>query len=252
MMTRTEILKRLGTEVTRVVGALAENSASSRAAALRPEDAYVVSFAVTAGQFGNLELAFVRDGAEALVRSLNAPPAPPTDEQVFTTLKEICTQAIAGIDHRDLGCTLQLVSAVVGSTPSVETDPDLAPLALEIVINGHERPLQVVLSGRIEPAADRDDTDGDRSRTLDVIMDIDLPIVVRFGRTELPLKTLTALGPGSVIDLGRSPDEPVDVLISNRVVARGEVVIVSGNYGVRVRDVVSPAERARSLEAELA
>jgi flagellar motor switch protein FliN/FliY len=55
-----------------------------------------------------------------------------------------------------------------------------------------------------------------------------------------------------VIDLGRSPDEPVDVLISNRVVARGEVVIVSGNYGVRVRDVVSPAERARSLEAELA
>jgi hypothetical protein len=42
------------------------------------------------------------------------------------------------------------------------------------------------------------------------------------------------------------------VLISNRVVARGEVVIVSGNYGVRVRDVVSPAERARSLEAELA
>ena len=83
-------------------------------------------------------------------------------------------------------------------------------------------------------------------------MDIDLPLVVRFGRTEMPLKTLTALGPGSVIDLGRSPDEPVDVLISNRVVARGEVVIVSGNYGVRVRDVVSPAERARSLEAELA
>jgi hypothetical protein len=61
-----------------------------------------------------------------------------------------------------------------------------------------------------------------------------------------------ALGPGSVIDLGRSPDEPVDVLISNRVVARGDVVIVSGNYGVRVRDVVSQTERARSLEAELA
>jgi flagellar motor switch protein FliN/FliY len=89
------------------------------------------------------------------------------------------------------------------------------------------------------------------SRTLDVILDIDLPLVVRFGRTELPLKALTALGPGSVIDLGRSPEEPVDILISDRVVARGEVVIVSGHYGVRVRDVVSPAERARSLEAEL-
>ena len=84
---------------------------------------------------------------------------------------------------------------------------------------------------------------------IDVILDIDLPLVVRFGRTELPLRTLTRLGPGSVIDLGRSPDDPVEVLVSNRVVARGEVVIVGGNYGVRILDVVSPKERMRSMEA---
>jgi flagellar motor switch protein FliN/FliY len=83
---------------------------------------------------------------------------------------------------------------------------------------------------------------------LDVILDIELPLVVRFGRTELPLKTLTRLGPGSVIDLARSPEEPVEVLVSNRVVARGEVVVVSGNYGVRILDVVSPTERIRSME----
>ena len=252
MMTRTDILKRLGIEVTRVVGALVENSASSRPAALRRDDAFVVSFEVTGGQLGNIDLAFVREGADALVRSLSTPPAPPTDEQVFATLKEICTQAVAAIDHRDLGCTVRLVTVDAGSTPPEDADPNLAPLALEIVINGHERPLQLVLSGRVEAASDGAAADGDRSRTLDVIMDIDLPLVVRFGRTELPLKALTALGPGSVIDLGRAPDEPVEVLIINRVVARGEVVIVSGNYGVRVRDVVSPAERARSLEAELA
>jgi flagellar motor switch protein FliN/FliY len=252
-MTRTEMFKRLGTELTRVVGAFAEKSASSRPGTLRREDAFVVSFAVTAGQHGDIELAFARDGAEALVRSLSTPAAPPTDEQVFAILKELCTQAIASIDHRDLGCTLQLVAAAVGSTPSAAPDAgDGAPLALEIVISGHERPLQVVLSGQVELATDRTEAEGDRSKTLDVIMDIDLPLVVRFGRTELPLKALTALGPGSVIDLGRSPDEPVEVLISNRVVARGEVVIVSGNYGVRVRDVVSPTERARSMEAELA
>jgi flagellar motor switch protein FliN/FliY len=252
MMTRSEILKRLGTELTRVVGALAENSASSRPGTLRREDAFVVFFAVAAGQHGDLEVAFVKDGAEAFVKSVNTPPAPPTDEQVLSTLKEICTQAIAAIDHRDLGCTIQLVTTEMGSTPSAEAESDGSPLALDIVINGHEQPLQVVMSCHVEPATDRADADSDRSKTLDVIMDIDLPLVVRFGRTELPLKALTALGPGSVIDLGRSPDEPVDVLISNRVVARGEVVIVSGNYGVRVRDVVSPAERARSLEAELA
>lgn len=84
---------------------------------------------------------------------------------------------------------------------------------------------------------------------LDVILDIELPLVVRFGRTELPLKILTRLGPGSVIDLARSPEEPVEVLVSNRVVARGEVVVVSGNYGVRILDVVSPTERIRSMEA---
>ena len=84
---------------------------------------------------------------------------------------------------------------------------------------------------------------------IDVILDIDLPLVVRFGRTELPLKALTRLGPGSVIDLGRSPDDPVEVLVSNRVVARGEVVIVSGSYGIRILDVVSQRERVRSMEA---
>ena len=88
----------------------------------------------------------------------------------------------------------------------------------------------------------------DASR-IDVILDIDLPVVVRFGRTDLPLRTLTRLGPGSVIDLGRSPDEPVEVMVSNRVVARGEVVIVGGNYGIRIIDVVSPSERMAWVEA---
>ena len=83
---------------------------------------------------------------------------------------------------------------------------------------------------------------------LDVILDIDLPLVVRFGRTELPLKALTQLGPGSVIDLARSPHEPVEVLVSNRVVARGEVVVVQGNYGIRILDVVSPGERMQGVE----
>ena len=64
----------------------------------------------------------------------------------------------------------------------------------------------------------------------------------------MPLRTVAGLGPGSVIDLGRAPDEPVEILVSNQVVARGEVVVVGGNYGVRITDVVSPAERVRSME----
>ena len=92
-------------------------------------------------------------------------------------------------------------------------------------------------------------TAGTVESRIEVILDIDLPVVVRFGRTELPLRALTRLGPGSVIDLGRSPDDPVEVMVSNHVVARGEVVIVGGNYGIRITDVVSPTERMRSMEA---
>jgi len=80
------------------------------------------------------------------------------------------------------------------------------------------------------------------------VLDIDLPLVVRFARTMLPIRTLAALGPGSVVDMERSPDEPVQILVGDRVIAHGEVVVVGGNYGVKITDVTSPTERVR-LEA---
>jgi flagellar motor switch protein FliN/FliY len=100
--------------------------------------------------------------------------------------------------------------------------------------------------GAVPAAAQEPGIDAGR---IDIILDIDLPVVVRFGRTEMPIRALARLGPGSVVDLGRSPDDPVEVLVSGRVVATGEVVIVSGNYGIRILDVVSPSERVRSMEA---
>ena len=70
--------------------------------------------------------------------------------------------------------------------------------------------------------------------------------MVRFGQTEMTLLELTRIAPGSVIDLARSPDDPVDVLVHGRLVARGEVVVVSGNYGVRITDVISAEDRLRT------
>jgi flagellar motor switch protein FliN/FliY len=84
---------------------------------------------------------------------------------------------------------------------------------------------------------------------IGVILDIDLPVVVRFGRTEMAIRSLARLGPGSVLDLGRSPDDPVEILVSGQVVATGEVVVVAGNYGVRILDVMSPSERVPLMEA---
>ena len=84
---------------------------------------------------------------------------------------------------------------------------------------------------------------------IEVILDIDLPVVVRFGRTEMPIRALSRLGPGSVLDLGRSPDDPIEILVSGKVVATGEVVVVAGNYGIRILDVVNPSERVPTVEA---
>lgn len=85
-------------------------------------------------------------------------------------------------------------------------------------------------------------------RNLDVVLDIELPITVRFGETQMTLESLARLGPGSMIDLERAPDDPVDLLVNGHLVARGQVVVVSGCYGVRINEVVSPADRLRSLQ----
>lgn len=83
---------------------------------------------------------------------------------------------------------------------------------------------------------------------LSALLDIDLPLVVRFARTEMSLRSLSQLGPGSMVDMGRSPDAPVQLLIGSQVVAEGEVVVVQGNYGVRITSLVSPADRLRAME----
>jgi flagellar motor switch protein FliN len=74
------------------------------------------------------------------------------------------------------------------------------------------------------------------------VLGVELPLVVRFGRTVMPLRAIADLAPGAVIDMGRSPEEPVDVLVGDRLIARGEVVVVGGNYGVRITALASGPE----------
>lgn len=245
MTTTREVITRFIAELARALGALLETAASTRAAQLLDTSGHLVTIVAVQGARGELTVFFPDGSVRELVDSLQ--PATPAEMiDVPTRLRGLCAQAAAIVDRRADGCTL-----AVSSVERVEQwTPDESPTVVDVVLSGREEPMQVAVSGQIVGSEMKATVA--RSQTLDVILDIDLPLVVRFGRTELPLRALTSLGPGSVIDLGRSPDEPVEVLISNRVVARGDVVIVGGNYGVRVRDVVSPAERARSLEAELA
>jgi len=84
-------------------------------------------------------------------------------------------------------------------------------------------------------------------RTLDLLLDVELSVSVSFGRTLLPLKEVLRLTTGSVVELNRSADEAVDIIVNNCVIARGDVVVVDGNYGVCIKEVVSRQDRMRSM-----
>jgi len=85
------------------------------------------------------------------------------------------------------------------------------------------------------------------SKTFDLLLDVEMPVSVSFGRAQVPLKDVLKLTTGSIVELNRSIVEPVEVIVNNCVIARGEVVVVEGNFGVRIQQVVSRQERLRTL-----
>ncbi len=86
------------------------------------------------------------------------------------------------------------------------------------------------------------------TKSLDLLLDVELPIGVSFGRAELPLKEVIKLTTGSIVELNRSVSEPVEIIVNNCVIARGQVVVVEGNFGVRIQQVISRQERLRTLK----
>lgn len=98
------------------------------------------------------------------------------------------------------------------------------------------------------PAAKSDPAAAEASRTFDLLLDVELPVRVSFGRAQVPLKEVLKLTTGSIVELNRSVSEPVEIIVNNCVVARGEVVVVEGNFGVRIQEVVSRQDRLRVLD----
>jgi flagellar motor switch protein FliN len=82
---------------------------------------------------------------------------------------------------------------------------------------------------------------------LDLLLDVELDATLRFGQREMLLREILDLRSGSVVELNRQLQEPAELLVGGRVIARGEVVIVDGNYGLRITDIIQPAKRLESL-----
>ena len=91
------------------------------------------------------------------------------------------------------------------------------------------------------------ETNGDTSRNVALFLDVELEATLRFGRRELKLAEILDMGPGDVVELDRQVTDPVDLIVGDKVVARGEVVLVNGNFGLRVTEVATPTKRLETV-----
>ncbi len=85
------------------------------------------------------------------------------------------------------------------------------------------------------------------SKNLDMLLDIPLQVTVELGRTNRSVKDILEMSSGSIIELDKLAGEPVDILVNSRLIAKGEVVVIDENFGVRISDIVSPSDRLNKL-----
>lgn len=99
----------------------------------------------------------------------------------------------------------------------------------------------------VEETAASAPLDATSQRNLNILLDLELDLSVSFGTTEMLLEEVLKLSTGSIVELDRSASDPVEVLVNESIVARGEVVVIDGNYGVRITEVSSRSERLQSI-----
>jgi len=186
-------------------------------------------------------------------------------EDIRSTYLEIIRQSLSGT-LATLSARSGLKAACLeGSENSPPASSDACCFSFEIKIGDLALPILLLFSqplvnvqGSIptQPVAESgasgvpailDALPGVRPGSIELLLDVELPVSVSFGRAHLPLKDVIKLTCGSIVELSRSVSEPVDVIVNNCVIARGEVVVVEGNFGIRIKQVISRQERLRTL-----
>ncbi|SHF51797.1 flagellar motor switch phosphatase FliY [Ornithinibacillus halophilus] len=107
-----------------------------------------------------------------------------------------------------------------------------------------ESDIQTAQFSNFEPVA----IDSNNQRNLDMLLDIPLKITVELGRTKRTIKDILDLSSGSIVELDKLAGEPVDVLVNDKLIAKGEVVVIDENFGVRVTDIISQSDRLMKLK----
>jgi flagellar motor switch protein FliN/FliY len=178
------------------------------------------------------------------------------EAEVRGTAVEILQQSLSPLSTA-LGVRLQREVALIGGEPIEADPPELEWFPVEISSGGAELgrawiAANPALLSALTPAEAPEPPEAAAtvrrpSPTMDLLLEVELPVGVSFGRAQMRLKDAVKLTTGSIVELNRSITEPVEVLVNNCVIARGEVVVVEGNYGVKIKQIVSREERLRTL-----
>jgi flagellar motor switch protein FliN len=147
-------------------------------------------------------------------------------------------QAISGKLEREIVCDSGAESAALAIALWSAVDLKSADWSATLSI-GIEPGLEAALEPPPQPP---------KSKNYDLLLDVELPVSVSFGRAHVALKDVLKLTTGSVVELNRDIADPVEIIVNNCVIARGEVVVVEGNFGVRIQQVISRQDRIRTLQ----
>jgi flagellar motor switch protein FliN/FliY len=183
------------------------------------------------------------------------------DEAGFkSTYQEVITQSFSGLAQalstslkREITCTTSREAApsAADATYRIELKlgdqtVSLTAILSDVLMKSQEQP-QDQPNDELPALAAETRNDPKYPKSLDLLLDVELPVSVSFGRAQLPLKDVIKLTTGSIVELNRAVSEPVEIIVNNCVIARGQVVVVEGNFGVRIQQVVSRQERLRTL-----
>ena len=139
----------------------------------------------------------------------------------------------AGMQWSSPGLTPLTLIAELGSALVTALNPAPAPAAQAL-----ELPAPTPPPAPLAPT---------RDPKLELLMDVELDVTLRFGERQMALRDILDLSAGSVVELNQYVQDPVELLVGKKVIARGEVVVVDGSYGLRVMEIISPMERIESL-----
>jgi flagellar motor switch protein FliN/FliY len=202
---------------------------------------WIVTMTMTGAATGKMTVWVDGTAAAAFARKVLELDRDPQDAEMAALLCDVVTDAAGS-----LGSTSDYGGIFWTNAAAVQ---GVAPSGLKVSYLAIANTASCVIGVRVDPAPAVAPPPAAADGRLDAVLDVELPLVVRFGRAVMPLRALADLGPGSVVDMGRSPDEPVELVVGERVIARGEVVVVAGNYGVRITELSGARAGAAGMEA---